>query len=49
MTCSANLQFASYTNLIHGAYVLLHANASDAIRNRYLPRLVRGTWAATCA
>jgi butyryl-CoA dehydrogenase len=47
MTCSANLQFASYTNLIHGACALLQANASDHIKQEYLTRLVRGVWAAT--
>jgi alkylation response protein AidB-like acyl-CoA dehydrogenase len=47
MTCSANLQFASYTNLIHGASALLQANASDHIKRDYLTRLVRGMWGAT--
>jgi alkylation response protein AidB-like acyl-CoA dehydrogenase len=47
MTCSANLQFASYTNLIHGAYALLESNADDQLKSEYLPNLVSGRWAAT--
>ncbi len=47
MTCSANLPFASYTNLIQGAYTALHANASEDLKRIYIPRLVQGTWAAT--
>lgn len=45
--CSANLPFASYTMLIQGAYGLLHANASDCLKQLYLPQLVAGKWTAT--
>lgn len=47
MVCSANLAFASYTNLIQGAYALIRANASEELRDIYLPPLVSGAWAAT--
>ena len=45
--CSANLPFASYTMLIQGAYGLLHAHASDRLKQLYLPQLVAGNWTAT--
>lgn len=47
MICSANLNFASYTNLIQGAYAVLHQNASEELKAAYLPALVSGAWAAT--
>jgi alkylation response protein AidB-like acyl-CoA dehydrogenase len=47
MTCAANLNFASYTNLIQSAYLLLKRNASEEQKEHYLPLLASGRWAAT--
>jgi butyryl-CoA dehydrogenase len=47
MLCSANLSFALYPELSHGAYTTLEAHASEAIKQKYLPKIVDGTWAAT--
>jgi butyryl-CoA dehydrogenase len=45
--CSANLSFGIYPGLSHGAYVALHAHGSDALKDKYLPKLVDGTWSGT--
>ena len=47
MIAGANLAFCSYTSLVHGAYITLHANASEELKAFYLPRLVDGSWMAT--
>jgi len=47
MICSANLSFGMYPGLTHGAYTALHAYASDALKQKFLPKMVDGTWAGT--
>ena len=47
MVCSANVSFALYPGLSQGAYVALSAYASDALKERYLPKLVAGVWSGT--
>ena len=47
MVASANVSFALYPGLSHGAYVALNAYGSEALKDRYLPRLVDGTWSGT--
>jgi alkylation response protein AidB-like acyl-CoA dehydrogenase len=47
MTCSANLSFGLYPGLTRGAYTALHAHGSDELKDKYLPKLVEGTWAGT--
>ena len=47
MICSANLSFGMYPGLSHGAYVSLAAHGSDALKEKYLPKLVDGTWSGT--
>jgi alkylation response protein AidB-like acyl-CoA dehydrogenase len=47
MICSANVSFALYPGLSHGAYVALNAYASDALKETYLPKLVEGIWSGT--
>jgi len=47
MICSANLSFGMYPGLTHGAYTALHAYASDELKDRYLPKMVDGTWSGT--
>ncbi len=47
MICSSNLAFGMFPGLSHGAYVALKAYGSDELKDRYLPKLVDGTWAGT--
>jgi alkylation response protein AidB-like acyl-CoA dehydrogenase len=47
MLCSANLSFSMYPLLAHGAYSALMAYGSDELKERYLPKLVDGTWGGT--
>ena len=47
MMCSANVSFSLYPGLTRGAYLALHGHASDELKQRYLPRMVDGTWAGT--
>ncbi len=47
MICSTNLSFGMYPGLSHGAYLALHAHASDALKQKYLPKMVDGTWSGT--
>ncbi|NLH83265.1 MAG: acyl-CoA dehydrogenase, partial [Phyllobacteriaceae bacterium] len=47
MICSSNLSFGMYPGLSHGAYVSLSTHGSDALKEKYLPKLVDGTWAGT--
>jgi butyryl-CoA dehydrogenase len=44
---ATNVSFKLYTELSRGAYHLLDDAASDEIRDRYLPKMVEGTWAGT--
>lgn len=45
--CSANLSFGMYPGLSLGAYNALHSYGSDPLKQRFLGRLVDGTWAGT--
>jgi alkylation response protein AidB-like acyl-CoA dehydrogenase len=47
MICSANLSFGMYPGLSHGAYSALHQHGTEALRQRYLPKLVGGEWSGT--
>jgi len=47
MCSSANMAFAMYPGLSHGAYAAIHAHGSDAQRQTYLPKLVSGEWTGT--
>jgi len=47
MICSANLSFGMYPGLTHGAYSALMQHGPQALRDRYLPKLVSGEWSGT--
>ena len=47
MSSSANMAFAMYPGLTHGAYSAIQAGGSDAQKALYLPRLASGQWAGT--
>ncbi|MGQ3675534.1 acyl-CoA dehydrogenase C-terminal domain-containing protein [Xanthobacter sp. TB0139] len=47
MICSTNLSFGLYPGLSHGAYQAIIGHASDELKERYLPRLIDGTWSGT--
>ena len=44
MLQSSNLAFALYAGLTHGACIAIDLHADEALRRRYLPKLVDGTW-----
>ena len=45
--CSANLSFGMYPGLSLGAYNALSMYGSDELKQRFLPKLVDGTWSGT--
>lgn len=47
MLASANPSWTLYTSLSAGAYRCLNANASKALKDRYLPHLASGKWTGT--
>jgi alkylation response protein AidB-like acyl-CoA dehydrogenase len=47
MCSSANMAFAMYPGLTHGAYSAIHAGASDEQKHAYLPKLATGEWSGT--
>ncbi|MHB1223642.1 MAG: acyl-CoA dehydrogenase C-terminal domain-containing protein [Gemmatimonadaceae bacterium] len=47
LLCSSNLSFSMYPELGHGVTALLERWADDELRQRYLPRLVDGSWGGT--
>ncbi|MBV8047282.1 MAG: acyl-CoA dehydrogenase C-terminal domain-containing protein [Paludibacterium sp.] len=47
MLCSSNVAWSMYPGLSHGAYAAIHAHGSDAQKNRFLPKLVDGSWTGT--
>ena len=47
MLCSANLSFSMYPGLSHGAYSALVSHGSEELKQRFLPRLIDGTWGGT--
>lgn len=44
MVCSANLSFGLTPGLSHGAYNAIMLHGSDAIKKKYLPKMVSGEW-----
>ena len=44
MLQSANLAFALYGGLTHGACIAIDKHAGEELRRRYLPKLIEGTW-----
>ncbi|MBX9747539.1 MAG: acyl-CoA dehydrogenase C-terminal domain-containing protein [Hyphomonadaceae bacterium] len=47
MVSSANMAFGMYPGLSHGAYEAIHHHGSDALKQKYLPKLVTGEWTGT--
>jgi hypothetical protein len=47
MLSSANMAFAMYPGLTHGAYKAIEAGASEELKDRYLPKMASGEWAGT--
>lgn len=47
MACSTNTAFALYQSLTNGAYNALVDYASNELKQRYLPRMASGEWAAS--
>ena len=47
MLCSANLSFSMYPGLSHGACSALQSHGSAELQQRFLPKLVDGTWTGT--
>src|SRR5260221_1371227 len=47
MICASNMSFGMYPGLSGGAYRALAMHGSDALKKRYLPHLVDGTWSGT--
>ena len=45
--CSANMAFAMYPGLTQGAIAALLVHASDALKKRYVPKMVEGVWTGT--
>ena len=47
MICSANLAFSLYPGLSRGAYQALRDHGSEALKQRFLPKLASGIWSGT--
>jgi alkylation response protein AidB-like acyl-CoA dehydrogenase len=47
MTASANMAFGMYPGLTHGAYQALMAGGSDALKQKYGPKMASAEWAGT--
>ncbi|MGR7997270.1 acyl-CoA dehydrogenase C-terminal domain-containing protein [Xanthobacter sp. ZOL 2024] len=47
MLCSGNLAFGICPGLTHGAYQALKAYASEELKDRFLPKMVAGTWSGS--
>ena len=45
--CSANMAFAMYPGLTQGAVAALLVHGSDAIKAKYVPKMVEGAWTGT--
>ena len=44
MICSSNLAFGTYPGLAFGAYQAIASHGSDELKQRFLPKMVDGTW-----
>lgn len=47
MICSANISFGLYPGLTRGAYIMLHSHGSPELKEKYLHKMVEGTWSGT--
>jgi alkylation response protein AidB-like acyl-CoA dehydrogenase len=47
MTSGANMAFAMYPGLTHGAYAAIREGASEELKALYLPKMVTGQWGGT--
>ncbi len=47
MQCSANMAWAMYPGLSHGAYAAVNNHGTDEQKALYLPKLIDGTWSGT--
>lgn len=47
MKTATNMAFAMYPGLTHGAYSAIHAHGDEALKQKYLPKLVSGEWTGT--
>lgn len=47
LLCSANLSFSMYPGLSHGAYSAMMSHGSDEIKQRFVSKLVDGSWGGT--
>ena len=47
MMCASNMAFSLYPGLTNGAYAALMSYASDEIKQRFVPKMAEGSWAAT--
>ncbi|ASJ96610.1 acyl-CoA dehydrogenase C-terminal domain-containing protein [Shewanella marisflavi] len=47
MKTATNMAFAMYPGLTHGAYAAIHAHGSEALKAKYLEKLVSGEWTGT--
>src|SRR4029077_19770035 len=47
MSSAANMAFAMYPGLTHGAYSAVHVGGSPAQKDLYLPKLASGAWGGT--
>ena len=47
MICSANVSFGLYPGLSYGAYRAIASHGTEEQKQRYLPKLVDGTWSGT--
>jgi 3-(methylsulfanyl)propanoyl-CoA dehydrogenase len=45
--CSANMAFAMYPGLTQGAIAAILAHASQELKEKYLPKMVEGSWTGT--
>lgn len=44
MVCAANVSFGLYPGLTRGASILLHSHGSNELKEKYLPKMIDGTW-----
>ena len=47
MICAANVSFSLYPGLTHGATTAMEGYASDELKQRFLPKMVEGSWSGT--